>query len=274
MVPQLSSRRLPGRNERPLAGSGAARPIQTEGNNDRSLWVLPGVRIEIWSDIACPWCAIGKRRFEKALAAFPHRDQVEVVHRSYLLDPGAPTQPVETVAEVLGRKYGGGAAAGRAMVDRVEAAAAEEGMVWRHHESLRVSTLDAHRLLHLSRETGHEPALLELLYAAYFAEGRNVADHDTLLALATEVGMPEQRVREVLGSTEFTDEVFAEAQEAGALGATGVPFFVIERRYAVPGAQPAEVFSQVLAQAWADTHPGLQVVGAGDDACGPEGCAI
>ena len=233
------------------------------------------MRIEIWSDIACPWCYIGKRRFEKALAVFPHRDRVEVVHRSYLLDPGAPTEPVETVAEMLGRKYGGGADAGRAMIDRVEAVAAEEGMVWRHHSSLRVNTLDAHRVLHLARQEGHQDALLEALYAAYFAQARNVADHDTLVELATGAGISAERVHEVLGSTEFTDEVFAEAAEAGALGASGVPFYVAERKYGVPGAQPVEVFTQVLEQAWQDAHPALQVVtGGNDDACGPDGCAI
>lgn len=234
------------------------------------------MRIEIWSDIACPWCYIGKRRFEQALGAFPHRDRVEVVHRSYLLDPGAPTEPVETVAEMLGRKYGGGAGAGRTMIDRVEAVAAEEGMVWRHHSSLRVDTLDAHRLLHLAREEGCQDSLLEALYAAYFAQARNIADHDTLAELATGAGISEDRVREVLGSTEFTDAVFAEAAEAGALGANGVPFYVAERKYAVPGAQPVEVFTQVLEQAWHEAHPSLQVVTGGStvEACGPDGCLI
>lgn len=230
------------------------------------------MRIEIWSDIACPWCYIGKRRFEKALAAFPHRDDVEVVHRSYLLDPGAPAEPVETVAQVLGRKYGGGEAAGRQMIDRVEAVAAEEGMIWRHHSSLRVSTLDAHRLLHLARESGAAEALLEALYDAYFARARNVADHDTLVELAVGAGLDEQSVREVLASSRYTDEVFAEAQEAGALGANGVPFTVIDRSYGVPGAQPVEVLGEVLEQAWASRRS-LQLVTAGDD-CGPDGCAI
>lgn len=232
------------------------------------------MRIEIWSDIACPWCAIGKRRFEKALAAFPHRDEVEVVHRSYLLDPGAPTEPVETVAEVLGRKYGGGEEAGRRMVDRVEAVAAEEGMIWRHHRSLRVSTVDAHRVLHLARQHDAEDTLLEALYDAYFAQARNVADHDTLVELAVRAGVPEAAVRELLAGSQLTDEVFGEAQEAGQLGANGVPFFVLDRRMAVPGAQPVEVFTQALEQAWAAANPALQLVGAGDEVCGPDGCAL
>src|SRR5829696_8449771 len=115
---------------------------------------MPPLRIDIWSDVVCPWCFIGKRRLETALAGFEHADEVEVVWRSFQLDPGAPHVRVETVAQALGRKYGGGVGAGTDMIDRVEAVAAEEGMVWRHHNSLRVGTLDAHRLLHLAHHEG------------------------------------------------------------------------------------------------------------------------
>src|SRR5690348_16774565 len=149
------------------------------------------VQIEIWSDVVCPWCYIGKRRLEKALATFEHADDVEVVWRSFQLDPSAPTVPTETVAEALGRKYGGGPEAGRQMVDRVEAVAAEEGLLFRHHRSLRVGTVDAHRLLHLALETG-DPALQgrlkEALLAAYFVETENVADHETLRSEERRVG--------------------------------------------------------------------------------------
>jgi predicted DsbA family dithiol-disulfide isomerase len=234
------------------------------------------MRIEIWSDVVCPWCYIGKRRLEKSLVTFDHRDDVEIVWRSFQLDPSAPTVPTETVAEALGRKYGGGPEAGRQMIDRVEAVAAEEGLLFRHHRSLRVGTVDAHRLLHLALETGGpalQGRLKEALLAAYFVETENVADHDTLLRLATGVGLDQARVREVLASDEYADAVEADIREAAALGASGVPFYVVDRRYGVSGAQPSEVFSQVLERAWNDAHPTLDLVG-GADACGPDGCAI
>src|SRR6476620_12610003 len=145
------------------------------------------MRIEIWSDVVCPWCYIGKRRLEKALTDFPHADEVELVWRSFQLDPGAPNVPVETVADSLGRKYGGGPDGGKQMIDRVEAVAAEEGMIWRHHESLRVGTMDAHRLLHLALHDGGptlQGQLKEALLAAYFVGARNVADHGELRAIA------------------------------------------------------------------------------------------
>ena len=234
------------------------------------------MRIEIWSDVVCPWCFIGKRRLETALATFEHADDVEIVWRSFELDPSAPKEPVETVAESLGRKYGGGPDAGRQMVDRVEAVAAEEGMIWRHHQSLRVSTVDAHRVLHLALETGGpelQGRLKEALLSAYFVDTANVADHDTLLRIASEVGLDEVRVKEVLTGTEYADAVEADIREAVALGSTGVPFYVIDRKYGIAGAQPTEVFTQVLERAWGEAHPKLDLV-AGADACGPDGCAI
>jgi predicted DsbA family dithiol-disulfide isomerase len=234
------------------------------------------MRIEIWSDVVCPWCYIGKRRLEKALAAFPHRDEVEVVWRSFQLDPGAPAGPTETVAESLGRKYGGGVEAGRQMIDRVEAVAAEEGLLFRQHQALRVNTVDAHRLLHLALETGGpevQGRLKEALLSAYFIETENVADHDTLTRIAVETGLDPDRVAQVLGSDAFAEEVQADIAEAASLGATGDPFYVIDGRYGVSGAQPVEIFSQVLERAWDDAHPKIDVVG-GAGVCGPDGCAI
>ncbi|HZP14845.1 MAG TPA: DsbA family oxidoreductase [Nocardioides sp.] len=230
--------------------------------------------IEIWSDVVCPWCYIGKRRLEKALATFPH--EVEVVWRSYQLDPGSPKEAVDTVADYLGTKYGGGAEAGRAMVDRVEAVAAGEGMIWRHSQSLRVNTMDAHRLLHAALADGG-PALQgdlkEALLKAYFVDARNVADHAVLREIAVGVGLEEARVDEVLASVVYTDEVWNDQQTAASLGATGVPFYVIDRKYGVAGAEAAEVFTDVLRQAWEASHPSLQIIQA-DDACGPDGCEL
>ena len=142
------------------------------------------MRIEIWSDVVCPWCYIGKRRLETALTGFEGRDEVEIRWRSFQLDPGAPQVPTESVAEHLGRKYGGGPTAGTAMIDRTEAVAAEEGLIYRLREAKRANTLDAHRLLHLAlREGGVGPQgeLKEALLSAYFTQARNTSDHDVLV---------------------------------------------------------------------------------------------
>lgn len=236
------------------------------------------MQIEIWSDVVCPWCYIGKRRLEAALAQFPHRDEVEIEWRSFQLDPTAPTEPTQSVAEYLGAKYGGGRAAGLQMISQVGAIAAEEGMTWRHHESRRVGTIDAHRLLHLALDEygpDVQGALKEALLDAYFAQAENVADHAVLRRLAVAAGLDGQRVDAVLASDEFHADVMADQAQANAFGANGVPFFVIDRKYGVSGAQPAAAFTQVLEQAWADTHPQLEMV-TGDDAgaCGRDGCAI
>jgi predicted DsbA family dithiol-disulfide isomerase len=237
--------------------------------------VVPAVRIDIWSDVVCPWCYIGKRRLESALADFEHADDIEVVWHSYQLDPGAPSEPTESVAAHLGRKYGGGPAAGAQMIDRVEAVAAEEGLVYRLHQAQRANTVDAHRLLHLARDEGGtatQGRLKELLLAAYFVETRNVADHDVLREVAVTAGLDAARVDEVLTSTEYAADVQADIDQAHAYGSSGVPFFVIDQKYGVSGAQPAEAFGEVLRRAWSERQPSLQMVG-GDDVCGPDGCS-
>jgi predicted DsbA family dithiol-disulfide isomerase len=248
--------------------------------------VEPHVRIEIWSDVVCPWCFIGKRRLERALASFPHADEVEIVYRSFQLDPAAPRVPEHTVAEHLGAKYGGGPAAGRQMVERTEAVAAEEGLLFRLAEAQRVNTVDAHRLLHLALASGGpalQAELKEELLSAYFLHAENVADHDLLRRTAKQVGLESTEVDDVLDSNRYADDVERDVRDAAALGATGVPFFVVDRRYGVSGAQPVELFTQVLEKAWEESRPRLEHVGATSpsqsgadeaEACGPDGCPI
>ena len=242
--------------------------------------------IEIWSDVVCPWCYIGKRRLEKALSSWvptgpttaggstAGRD-VDIVYRSFQLDPSAPTEPTQTVAEHLGAKYGGGPEAGKQMVERTEAVAAEEGLAFRLAEAQRTNTADAHRLLHLALAESRDAQarLKEEVLAAYFLRAENVADHDVLLAAATRVGIDEGAAKEVLAGDAYADAVEHDIREAASLGATGVPFFVVDRKYGVSGAQPVEVFTQVLDRAWQEAHQVLDVVD-GDDACGPDGCAV
>jgi predicted DsbA family dithiol-disulfide isomerase len=235
------------------------------------------MRIEIWSDIVCPWCYIGKRRLETAVDRSGHRDEIEVVYRSFQLDPSSPRVPTESVVEHLGHKYGGGARAGQAMVERVEAVAAEEGLLFRLREAQRANTADAHRLLHLALIEGgpvQQGALGEDLLAAYFLRAENVADHDVLRRTAEKAGLDVGRVNQVLAGDEFADSVEHDIREAAALGATGVPFFVIDRSYGVSGAQPVETFERVIERAWSDSHPRIEHVGhAADEVCGPDGCA-
>jgi predicted DsbA family dithiol-disulfide isomerase len=235
------------------------------------------MRIEVWSDVVCPWCYIGKRRLEKALAGFPHADAVELVWRSYELDPAAPKDAVEPVADVLARKYGGGPAQIQAMQEHVTEVAAGEGLEYHLDRTLRGNTVDAHRLLHLALDEGGprlQGELKEALLAAYFTRVENVADPSVLRKVATDVGLDPGRVDDVLASGAYLDDVRADVAQARAFGAGGVPFFVVDRKYGVSGAQPVEVFTDVLQRAWTDAHPTLDLVGGTDAACGPDGCSV
>jgi len=218
--------------------------------------VAPGsVKVEIWSDVVCPWCYIGKRRFESGLAAFEQRDEVEVQWRSFELDPRAPRTSDGDQVERLARKYGMTREAALAAQARVTGLAAEEGLAYRLDLARPANTFDAHRLLHLAAERGVQGAAEERLFAAYFTEGRALSDPETLVALAGEVGLDEAAAREVLQGDAYAEAVAGDEREAAALGISGVPFFVIDRRYGISGAQPADLIQRALAQAWADAHP-------------------
>lgn len=233
------------------------------------------MRVEIWSDIACPWCYVGKARFEKALAAFPHREQVEVVHRSFELDPGRAKDDIQPVISMLTKKYGMSEAQAEAGEDNLGTQAAAEGLPYRTRGRDHGSTFDMHRLLHFARAQGRQVELLDLLYKANFAEERSVFDGDErLVELAGAAGLDADAVREVLADPEaYADEVRADEREAAELGANGVPFFVLDRKYGVSGAQPAEVFTRALTQAWGERPP-LLLVDGDAEACGPDGCAV
>ncbi|GGW18653.1 DSBA oxidoreductase [Streptomyces capoamus] len=220
---------------------------------------------------------MGKARFEKALAAFPHRDRVEVVHRSFELDPGRAKGDVQPVITMLTGKYGMSEAQAQAGEDNLGAQAAAEGLDYRTRGRDHGNTFDMHRLLHFAKEHGRQDRLVGILYRANFAEERSVFTEgaDRLVELAAEAGLDAGAARAVLADPDaYAEEVRADEREAARLGATGVPFFVLDRTYGVSGAQPAEVFTQALAQAWGDRSP-LQPVGRGDaEACGPDGCAV
>jgi predicted DsbA family dithiol-disulfide isomerase len=234
------------------------------------------MKIEIWSDVVCPWCYVGKRRLETALAGFEHRDEVEVVYRSFELDPTAPQHGHELTTGVLARKYGRTEDEMRDMQQQLVEVAAQEGLAFRLFENVHTNTVDAHRVLQLALAEGGpdlQRELKEALLAAYFVRAEDVGDHDVLRAAARAAGLDAARVDAVLASDEYADAVQADIAQARAYGATGVPFYVVDRKFGVSGAQPAEVFGQVLEQAWAESRPRLQMAGEGD-ACGPEGCAV
>jgi predicted DsbA family dithiol-disulfide isomerase len=229
-----------------------------------------GMHVEIWSDIACPWCYVGKRRFEAALAAFEHRDDVEVTWRSFELDPGAPVERGGDRVEHLAAKYGTTRERAQEMHDRMTAVAAAEGLDFRFDIARGGNMFDAHRIVHLAAEHGRQDAMKERLFRAYLTEGRVVGDHATLEELAVEVGLPADEVRAVLSGDRFAAEVRDDERTAASLGISAVPFFVVDRAMGASGAQPPEVLRGMLEQAWAARSP-LSVVADGDT-CGVDGC--
>ena len=207
------------------------------------------MHVEIWSDIACPWCYVGKRRFEAALASFEHRDEVTVTWRSFELDPDAPRERPEDSAAHLAQKYGRTREEALAMNETMTRTAAGEGLEF-HFEALRLgNTFDGHRLTHLAAAHGLQDAMEERLMRAYLTEGELIADHAVLERLAAEVGLPAGEVREVLATERYAEEVRDDERTAASLGISGVPFFVVDRRIAASGAQPSEVLAELLRQA-------------------------
>ena len=218
------------------------------------------MQVEIWSDFVCPWCYIGKRRFEKALAEFDHADEVEVVWHSFQLHPDHPKGVRAPLEQTLAAKIGGTIEQVRAMNDRVKFLAAAEGLDYDFDRYTFVNTFDAHRLAHLANAHGLGAVLHERFLRAQLIEGEVLDDADTLVRLADEVGVPEDEAQRLLVSDDYSVEVDEDTRELQALGGNGVPFFVFDRRYGISGAQPTEVFLQTLETAYAAE---AQLVSAG-----------
>jgi predicted DsbA family dithiol-disulfide isomerase len=228
------------------------------------------VDVEIWSDIACPWCYVGKRRFEEALARFEHRDAVTVTWRSFELDPDAPTERPGDRAARLADKYGMTVEQAREMERRMTETAAGDGLAFRFDIARSGATFDGHRLIHLAAEHGRQDAMKERLLAAYLSEGELIGDHETLVRLAVELGLEETEVREMLAGDRFTDEVREDERTAAAFGISAVPTFVVDRSLAASGAHPPEALLQLLEQGWANRPP-VTIVADGES-CGVDGC--
>jgi predicted DsbA family dithiol-disulfide isomerase len=229
------------------------------------------VHVEIWSDIACPWCYVGKRRFEAALAGFEHRDDVTVTWRSFELDPTAPRKREVDGATHLAEKYGTSRDQALAMHQRMTDVAAGEGLEFRFDLARGGNTFDAHRLTHLAAAHGLQDAMKERLMRAYLTEGEPIGDPEALGRLAIEVGLPEDEVRELLAGDRYADEVREDERTAAQFGIHAVPFFVVDRALGASGAQPAEVFGELLRRGWETRKPAVAVVADGE-ACGPDGC--
>jgi predicted DsbA family dithiol-disulfide isomerase len=236
------------------------------------------MNVEIWSDVVCPWCYIGKRRFERALASFGHPGEVTVTYRSFELDPDAPAQRTGSHAEHLAGKYGMTVAeaeqAGQQMTER----AAADGLEFRFDLMRGGNTFDAHRLLHLANDHGLQREVKERLLRAAFTEGLPIADQPTLVRLASEAGLPAAEVQAVLDGDAYADAVRADEQQAARYGITGVPFFVADGKYAVSGAQPPEVLVALLQRAYDEASQLTPVAVTTDSdseaSCDGDSCAV
>lgn len=212
------------------------------------------VAVEIWSDLVCPWCYLGKRRFEKALAQFPHADAVTVQWRSFQLDPTIPADVAEPTMPRLAAKMGSIEAARDAM-SRLVTLGAEEGIAYDFERSISVNTFDGHRLTHLADDFGLGGQMHEALMHAQLVDGAVLNDAETLVRLGVAVGLPEERIRAVLADDEYARDVRQDIELAASFGATGVPFFVLNRAYGVSGAQSVETFLSALQLAFDNAPP-------------------
>ncbi|MCA8832012.1 DsbA family oxidoreductase [Hymenobacter pini] len=232
------------------------------------------MKIEIWSDILCPFCYIGKRRLEKALASFDHAQDVEIHWRSFELDPQANPTPGESQYARLAHKYGQSEAWARQMSANMAQMAAEEGLAFDFDHVVPANSLRAHRLVHLAARHGQQDAAKERLFKAYLEEGLDINDGATLVRLAAELGLPAAEVEQLLASSQFEQEVRYDEYQAQQLNIRGVPYFVFEDKYAVSGAQPTELFREVLEKVWAEGRPQpVQLAGSEGAACGLDGGA-
>jgi predicted DsbA family dithiol-disulfide isomerase len=229
------------------------------------------MRIDVWSDIACPWCYVGKRRLERALQEFPH--DVDVVWHSFELDPSAPQErdPSVSHAERIAKKYGLSLDQARKNSERLTDTARGEGLAFDFDHIRSGNTFDAHRLVHLGQARGRQGAVKERLLKAYLEEGALMSDHATLVRLATEAGLDEGEATDMLASDQYADEVRTDEAQAHAFGINGVPCFVLDGRFAVSGAQSPQVLLSALHQAWAEREAEPETFSEGA-VCGPEGC--
>ncbi|KGA96025.1 DSBA oxidoreductase [Alkalihalobacillus alcalophilus ATCC 27647 = CGMCC 1.3604] len=218
------------------------------------------MKVEVWSDIACPFCYIGEKKFEQALEQFSGKEGVELEFKSFQLDPTAQKGSNQKMDELLAKKYGMSVEKARAMNQQVAQRASEVGLTFNMDKIKPTNTLDAHRLSHLAKEEGKMNQMMDRLLKAYFTEGVDVSDHESLAQLAAEVGLDKDKVLSFLVGDQYKDVVTSEQQEGSQMGVQGVPFFVFNRKYAVSGAQEPASFLEVLEKVQEEEKPQLQVL--------------
>ncbi|MBS4071044.1 MAG: DsbA family oxidoreductase [Algoriphagus sp.] len=226
------------------------------------------MKIEIWSDVVCPFCYIGKRKMEKALQKFPFKEKVEIEWKSFQLNPDQQTKPGVNTLEDLSQSKGWSMAQTKQITSQVVGMAKAEGLTFDFDKAVVANTKNAHRLIHLAKEFGIQDAMKERLLKAYFTDGLNVDDTDTLIQLGKEVGVPEEKIKPMLESNQYEEAVYQDIYESRQIGVRGVPFFVLDRKFGISGAQPDEVFDQTLEKAWAEYAKNNPVL---DIASGNEG---
>lgn len=230
------------------------------------------MNIDIWSDIACPFCYLGKVQFDSALQNFPHKDHIVVTYHSFELDPDAPRDYKGDMYDMLAEKKELPHDHVQQMVDSIVERAAQAGLTYNMKRAIMTNTHDAHRLAHYAREQGRQASMIDALYRAYFTDGIHIGDHDALTKLAGTIGLDKQAVTKLLASDEYTNDVQRDIDQAKMLGITGVPFIVINQKYGVSGAQGETVFTEALQKAWHEEHP-IQMVGDDDTAtCTDKAC--
>jgi predicted DsbA family dithiol-disulfide isomerase len=210
------------------------------------------MKVEIWSDVMCPFCYIGKRRFENALQQLPFKDAVEVEWKSFQLDPSMHYEPGKSIHQYLAERKGFSVQKAKELNDHVTGMAAAEGLQYNFDKAIVANSFDAHRFSHFAKEHGKGDAAEESLFKAYFTEGKNISDRETLIQLGTEIGLDATALKQALEGNAYAQNVTEDIAEAEALGVRGVPFFVIDRKYAVSGAQAAETFHQALERAYTE----------------------
>ncbi len=216
------------------------------------------MKIEVWSDIMCPFCYIGDKKLDDALAQFSDSDRIDVEFKSFELMPGLETYPIRTTNEMLAETKGMSVEQARQMNKQVAQVAAGVGLEMDSEKSIPANTINAHRLTHLAKKHGKQREISDALFRAHFVEGRNVDDTDTLVAISGAVGLDEAEVQTMLDSDDYTNDVQQDIHEARQFGITGVPFFVFDRKYAISGAQDAAVFTGTIEKAfgeWSEANP-------------------
>ena len=233
------------------------------------------LKIQIWSDVMCPFCYIGKRKIEQAITQFENKESIEIEWKSFQLDPSFVATPNETIADHLAEKYGRDIDWAESMLENTAQTAKSNGLDFHFEKAILANSLNAHRLSHLAKKHNLSNELEELLFKAYFTQGKDVNDWNTLQEIGQKAGLNIDEIKELINSDIFTKEVIQDQQQAKELGVTGVPFFVFDNKYAVSGAQPTDVFLKTLEKAWEEGNfeTKLKLQNTSDEnSCGIDGC--